>query len=163
MTACRWKMQQSGSKASNSESMTPALPARKTELCPQSGSVLVCELRWVDEAAPPLSWLLFNARPHHTFIIPHRLHLHESRSPRQEDLRQVIHRVEDRRSANSQPWCFTCEWLFKGIKEIIGNNSVLSCCAGSFCHWLLFQRIRGRLCKLQFIHLEEIPKAVLFY
>lgn len=39
------------------------------------------------------------------------------------------------------------------------KNSVLSCCAGSPCHWLLFWRTRERFSKLPFIHLKEILKA----
>lgn len=39
------------------------------------------------------------------------------------------------------------------------KNSVLSCCAGSPCHWLLFRRTRERFSKLLFIHLKEILKA----
>lgn len=50
-----WKMWQSGSKTSKSESTYPTLLAGKADVCPEGSSVLVCELCWVEATGPPLS------------------------------------------------------------------------------------------------------------
>lgn len=48
VTACRWKMQQSGST-------NPTLLAGKADVRPEGSSVPVCELCWVEATVPPLS------------------------------------------------------------------------------------------------------------